>query len=73
MSPLETIRVDDQDDVLSTFLFAALDQTDHSVDVSEVVPRLRDLGLVGGGSARFRTVITPCLLERPPYGGKAPP
>src|ERR1044072_8834707 len=36
------------DDVLSTFLFAPLDQTDHRVDVSKVVPRLRDLGLVGG-------------------------
>src|SRR5262245_30443963 len=36
------------DDVLSAFLLAALDQTDHSVDVSKVVPRLRDLGLVGG-------------------------
>src|SRR5262245_39852211 len=28
-------------DVLSPFLLAALDQTDHGVDVSEVVPRLR--------------------------------
>lgn len=36
------------DDVLSAFLLAALDQTDHGVDVGKVVPRLRDLGLVGG-------------------------
>ena len=35
------------DDVLSTFLLASLDQTDHSVNVCKVVPRLRDLGLVG--------------------------
>jgi hypothetical protein len=35
------------DDVLSAFLLTALDQTDHGVDVRKVVPRLRDLGLVG--------------------------
>jgi len=29
------------DDVLSPFLLAALDQSDHSVDVSKVVPCLR--------------------------------
>ena len=33
---------------MSPFLFATLDQSEHSVDVSKVVPRLRDLGLVGG-------------------------
>jgi hypothetical protein len=35
------------DDVLSPLLLAALDQSDHSVDMSKIVPRLRDLGLVG--------------------------
>ena len=35
------------DNVLSPFLLAALDQTDHGVDVRKVVPCLSDLGLVG--------------------------
>lgn len=35
------------DDVLSAFLLSTLDHTDHSIDVSKVVSRLCNLGLIG--------------------------
>jgi len=49
------------DDVLSAFLLAAFNQSHHSVDMSEIVPRLRNLGLVGRDDT---TDLGALLLER---------
>lgn len=51
--------------VLSAFLLAALNQADHSVDVSKIVTRLRDLGLVGSyDAAELAALLLQCLNKK---------
>ena len=49
------------DDVLSALLLATLDQSDHRVDVCEVVTCLRDLSLIGSDDTADLGAL---LLER---------